>query len=356
MKVVLISRERWDDVGRRNQHLAVELIRLGHVSGVWFVQPPLRGLESIRMRPVGLGVVAVTPASPAPKSRGGLVQVGRLIRQRLVEGADLLWVNDPALGVQCLTPSTPAVYDVTGDWRTAGFPTRIVRRIVRAEDRLAREATTIVCSEVLKQRWKARYGIDAQVVRNAIDVEAWTSATPVALPGPGPHVGYVGTLHEQRFDVDLVIDLAGRLEIGTVHLVGPDCLSSSLSARLRRMPGLRLHGPVAAREVPGWMKAMDVLISPHLVNDFTLSQDAIKAHEYAASGRQVVATPTSGFTPVSERISVVPAAIFVNEVLLSILEPAHDLTGSWDRPGQSWSDRAKEFWSALDSPKESSRM
>lgn len=47
------------------------------------------------------------------------------------------------------------------------------------------------------------------------------------------------------------------------------------------------------------MRAFDVLICPHVVSAFTLSLDAIKAYEYAAAGRPVVATPTSGFQAIS---------------------------------------------------------
>jgi glycosyltransferase involved in cell wall biosynthesis len=238
------------------------------------------------------------------------------------------------------------VYDVTDDWRSAGQPPRIVRRIVRAEDKLAHRAATIVCSDVLKQRWRSRYEVDAPIVRNGIDLDAWQSVTPITQSGPGPHVGYVGTLHEQRLDVDLIIDLTRRPEIGTVHLVGPDCLDAALSRHLRHLPGLRLHGAVAARQVPGWMTAMDVLISPHLVNDFTLSLDAIKSHEYAASGRPVVATPTSGFTD-GERASVVPAASFADEVVRAPHHPSPDPLGGVCQAGASWADRAGEFWSAI---------
>jgi hypothetical protein len=93
------------------------------------------------------------------------------------------------------------------------------------------------------------------------------------------------------------------------------------------------------------MKAMDVLISPHLVNDFTLSLDAIKAHEYAASGRPVVATATSGFRSAGQT-TVVPATGFAEEVIGSIQRPTPDLTALPAQRGQSWADRAEEFWSS----------
>jgi teichuronic acid biosynthesis glycosyltransferase TuaH len=345
MRVVLISLEPWDDVWRRNQHLSTELIRQGIISDLWFVEPARRGRRSTSIRAVRPGVVAVSPGSPLPKSLGGLIHLGRYLAQRIVRGSDLLWINDPALGVQCLTRGTPTIYDVTDDWRAAGFPPRITRRIVRAEDRLAVRARTIVCSYELRRRWEARYGVDAPVVQNAVDSRAWSSAEPIHLPSEGPHVGYVGTLHEQRLDLDLVADLAGCPEIGTLHLVGPDCLSDAHSRWLRQLPRVRVHGPVESAQVPAWMKAMDVLISPHLVNDFTLSLDAIKAHEYAASGRPVVATATSGFQEAAtSSVRVAPANEFAVAVLASLASPG-PVTPV---PVATWSDRAAEFWSVVE--------
>jgi teichuronic acid biosynthesis glycosyltransferase TuaH len=356
MKVVVISLEPWDDVWRRNQHLSVELVRQGLVTSLWFVEPPVRSTHPTRLRQVRPGIVAVAPTARLPKTLGGLIEVGRHLSRGVVRTADLLWVNDPALGVHCLSPGVPTIYDVTDDWRTAGFPARIVRRIVRAENRLATRASTIVCSAVLQQRWRNRYGVLAPIVRNGIDQEAWRSPGSIELPGPGPHVGYVGTLNEQRLDLDLVIDLAGRQEIGTVHLVGPNALSETSSTRLRQVPGLRIHGPVPSTDVPSWMKAMDVLISPHLVNDFTLSLDAIKSYEYAASGRPVVATASSGFQDLSfAAVRVTDAEKFADVVARSLVDgepssPRLAVQGAADssRPedGITWAVRAQEFHSA----------
>jgi teichuronic acid biosynthesis glycosyltransferase TuaH len=359
MKVVVISLEPWDDVWRRNQHLSVELVRQGLVTSLWFVEPPVRGTHPTRLRQVRPGIVAVAPTARLPKTLGGLVEVGRHLSRNIVRTADLLWVNDPALGVHCLSPGVPTIYDVTDDWRTAGFPARIVRRIVRAENRLATRAGTIVCSAVLQQRWRSRYGVLAPIVRNGIDQAAWRSPSSIKLPGAGPHVGYVGTLHEHRLDLDLVIDLAGRQEIGTVHLVGPNALSETSSNRLRQVPGLRIHGPVPPTDVPSWMKAMDVLISPHLVNDFTLSLDAIKSYEYAASGRPVVATPSSGFQNL-DFADVVLADIeaFASKVIAALTDRRAPMirpkierirgSSSPHDPG-TWAVRAAEFWSAATS-------
>ena len=350
MKVVLISLERWDDVWRRNQHLATELIRERLVEQVWFVEPMVRGRRGMSFRPVSPGIAAVSPSTPLPRSLGGLAAIGQRIRRHIAHDADLLWVNDPTLGVHCLRPDVPTVYDVTDDWRTAGFPKRIVRRITHAEDRLAEDARTIVCSQVLHDRWRERYRLDPAIVHNGIDADLWRRATPRQLPGAGPHVGYVGTLHEHRLDVDLVVELAECPEVGTLHLLGPNALDERQTTRLLHLPKVVAHGAVPARDVPSWMLAMDVLISPHLINDFTLSLDAIKAYEYAQSGKPVVATSASGFTA-SRTVDVLPRDEFIagcvracrslsrgGELRLPRAEPSRQITDS------SWTARAHQFW------------
>lgn len=334
--VALISLEPWDDVWRRNQHFAWQLVEQGLVSRLVFVEPPRLGERPRRWSPRP-GIQVVRPLLPAPKRLAGLQLAGALLRATALRGVDVVWVNDSTLGRHSLGRGMRAVYDVTDDWRAFDNPPYIRQRIVAAEDELARRARTIVCSEVLAQRWEERYGPRPPVVQNAVDLAAFKNVGPRQLDGPGPHLGYVGTLHSQRLDVDLVLRLARELG-GTMHLVGPDSLDEASRHRLMAEPRIRLHGPVPAAEVPAWMTAMDVLICPHLVNDFTLSLDAIKAHEYAAAGRPVVATPTSGFQLLDDPgIVVVPPASFVAAVGAAVggQRPVRQPTG--------WAERTREF-------------
>lgn len=345
MRIALISLEPWDDVWRRNQHLAAQLVGQGLAEWVTFVEPPLLGTRATVSRTPLPGVDVVAPPLVLPKRLGGLQLTAWHLRRTVLRNIDVLWVNDPTLGVRCLSPGQPAVYDVTDDWRSFGFPARIRRRIVRAEARLAREAGTVVCSEVLRDRWQQRYGVAATLVHNGIDADAWAVAEPFALPGTAPHVGYIGTLHDERLDINLVLRLAGDERIGALHLVGPDALSEKSRAALRNQPRIRLHGPVAAADVPSWTKSMDVLISPHLVSDFTLSLDAIKSYEYLASGRPVVATPTSGFQLVDRsRVTIARAPEFLDGIAKATQEAHPPLREATDI---SWGSRAQHFSLAL---------
>lgn len=341
--VALLSLEPWDEQWRRNQHLAVQLIEQGLVSRLDFINPPCaRSAPQVHPRN---RITVITTGRLVPNRLGGTRLVARSLSSSVVADADVLWVNDPVLGAAFSSARVPTLYDVTDDWRTAPAPRRIIRRIVRAEDQLSKNALTVVCSEVLRQRWRERYGVEAALVHNAIDGAAWHSVVPHKFEGPGPHVGYVGTLHEERLDLDLLEGLARDARVGTVHLVGPDAMNTVSRLRVQGMKKVILHGPVPAREVPAWTVGLDILISPHRVSQFTLSLDAIKSYEYLASGRPVVATPTSGFQLLaSPSLTVVGAPGFADAVARAFTQVRSPPTVT----APTWAERAVEFGALLD--------
>ena len=340
MRVAIISLEPWDEVWRRNQHLSAELVRQRLISSLVFVEPAVLGLSVPRSRAVLEGITAVTPSLPLPKRVGGLRLVGEWLRRAWLRDIDALWINDPVLGVRARPRSTPALYDVTDDWRLAVAQPRTRRRLIAAEDALARTARTVVCSPVLQKRWVERYGVQAALVPNGVSAPAAGGASPLPLQGAAPHVGYVGTLHDERLDVSLVLKTASTPGVGAVHLVGPNSLSPESRGRLQAVDNVYLYGAVQAEQVPGWMAALDVLICPHVLTPFTLSLDAIKSYEYLASGRPVVATPTSGFQDLHQPgVQIVPVAQFPQAVLAA----ASGGREFGHRGAVTWEDRARQF-------------
>jgi len=336
--VAVISLDPWDEVWRRNQHLASRLIALGLAEHVTYVNPA--SSDKVPDRTPVPGVTVVSPRRRVPKRLGGLRFVARSLR-RTVDRCDILWVNDPTTGY-FLSRRDGVTYDVTDDWRSAWQSPREMRRLLRAEDSLAVRARTVVCSEDLRRRWRERYNVDAVVVKNAVDVTAIRQAEPRDLGGHGPHVGYVGTLHSERIDVKLILKTADALTAGQLHLVGPDSLSSEARATLASHERIILHGSVSSSEVPSWLVAFDVLICPHVVSSFTLSLDAIKAYEYLATSRPVVATPTSGFQDLQAPGLVVTEEGFVRAVLHASAQ-----SEQFHREVPDWDDRTREFAQAL---------
>jgi teichuronic acid biosynthesis glycosyltransferase TuaH len=336
-RVGMLSLEHWDEVWRRNQHFAARLVRTGVVESLVFVTPPRGGLalRSTRWQPMA-GIDVLTPPLLVPRRFGGHRVLARWLR-RALSGVDVLWINDPVAGVGSLRDATQAVYDVTDDWREMPQNRSDRARIVSAEDVLARRALTVVCSSVLAERWRARYAVEPTVIQNGVDIGAIQSAVPRSLDGSEPHAVYVGTQHRSRLDVDLLCELALSWA-GSVHLVGPDYLDPSDRDRLN-VAGIRLHGAVAAPAVPSWLVAADVLICPHLIDPFSLSLDAIKSHEYLATGRPVVATASSGFQSMAASgLWVVDRGRFVETVCSVPFDVSYQRDVAVD-----WDDRAAAF-------------
>jgi teichuronic acid biosynthesis glycosyltransferase TuaH len=342
-KAVLLSPEPWDEVWRRNQYLATELVRTRRIAEFVFVEPALPGAGR-RFEPIQ-GICVLRPPLLVPRRAGGLRIVAAALNSGAIRAADLIWINDAELGVHCLRRRIPAVYDVTDDWREAHLPARARRNLIKAEDILSERTQVIVCSDALQERWSRRYSVTPPVVQNGVDRDAYQRACVRDLPGRTPHVGYVGTLHTERLDLQLVIDIARDPRVGTVHLVGPDSLTEAERRQLSTERSIRLHGPVPGSQVPEWLLSLDVLVCPHRVTPFTLSLDGIKAHEYLASGKPVVATPTSGFERLAgvEGVDVVAADEFVEAVARA--RPTGIAPGS---RGASWDERAAEFAEVLE--------
>lgn len=341
MRVTLLSLEPWDDTWRRNQHLAHRLVAQGVIRELTFVEPAGSGLAlRARRSQAGAGIAVVKPPLLVPRSWGGWHLLGRWLRWA-ARGADVVWVNDPVAGAALLPTPTPLLYDVTDDWRSLDQGEQDRRRIIAAEDRLAGTARTVVCSAALQDRWRERYGVEAALVPNGVDVAALRAARPQRLAGAGPHAVYVGTLHESRIDVALVRDLAAQWP-GTLHLVGPIGLPDEVVAQLRA-DGVDLPGPVPSDQVPGWLTAADVLVCPHTVDAFTLSLDAIKSHEYLATDRPVVATPSSGFQALeAPGLTVTDRDWFVAAAIAAAEAPA-----AARRTAVDWDERATAFGQVL---------
>lgn len=340
-RVALISLETWDEVWRRNQHLASRLVSSGRITELLFITPPVGGLQltSRRWSPMP-GITVLTPPLVVPRRFGGHRVVHRWLR-RVARAADLIWINDPVAGAAFLSDNRPVTYDVTDDWRAAPQAYGDLARVIAAEDRLAAVARTIVCSHVLQDRWRERYAVEATLIPNGVDTGAIAGAEARALDGKAPHAVYVGTLHSNRIDLDLLEHLAVAWP-GTLHLVGPNHLPEAFQSLLRVF-GVDMTGAVPSTDVPGWLAGADVLICPHRVDDFTLSLDAIKSYEYLATDRPIVATPSSGFQRLqAPGLTVTDADGFVAAALAA---PGTHAGGR--KISADWADRAESFGSAL---------
>lgn len=365
--LVVFSLEPWDDVWRRNQYVVDGLLKRMPDLRVLFVEPArdhLYDLVSSRrtVRAAGLRrqpgydgrLLRYQPSKWLPRAAGPLADallragVSRALR-RAGAGDRVLWVNDPGWAHVVRRGAAPSLYDITDDWLAADRPPRELARLARNEALLfARCDAVVVCSPGLLARKRAQRS-DIVVIPNAVDVERYRRphARPEDLP-VAPTAVYVGTLHEDRLDVGVAVATARALRplTGSLVLVGPDALSAANRARLTAEPNIRVLGPRPRDAVPAYLQHADVLVVPHVVDDFTDSLDPIKLYEYLAVARPIVSTPVAGFRdePRAAAIEIADSGDFAEAVVraLSGRLPAGPT------PVASWDDRVESFRAVLE--------
>ena len=179
---------------------------------------------------------------------------------------------------------------------------------------------------------------DLELVPNAVDVEHFSRPQdrPADLP-KSPVAVYVGTLHEERLDIDLIVDLAGAIPNLEIVLVGPSSLGVESTRRLEAHPNVTLLGPRPYAVVPAYLQHADVVIVPHIVSPFTDSLDPIKAYECLAVGRPTIATPVAGFRALSSPVVVVERENFIVEVANALARDdtvMNSVVPSWTERGR----------------------
>ena len=106
-----------------------------------------------------------------------------------------------------------------------------------------------------------------------------------------PVYGFVGNLVPDKVDLDLLEELARRIDVGTLLLAGPSQgLTTERLAELTRHACVRLLGPVPYPEMPSVVAAFDVGLIPYVESEYTRSCFPLKLYEYLAAGKPVVAS------------------------------------------------------------------
>ncbi|HSI13298.1 MAG TPA: glycosyltransferase [Chthoniobacter sp.] len=336
--MIFISLESWDEIWRRNQFLCAELVRRNPQAKILFVAPARDVSNALRRRELGSlrapsleevpgfdGRVVVTRAwklLPNSLSLGRRMNEAMLrshVRRmagRLGMRAPLLWINAHEAGHMAGRMGESAViYDVTDDWTEFERGTPDADRARQQDAELCSKAdVVIVCSERL-QEIKKPLCAKVELVANGVDADHYQCVLddtgplpPEATRWARPVFGYTGTVHSERVDVDLLEALAGRLECGSIVLVGPNHLSPDQVARLEARGNVHLCGPVPYARVPQIMRAFDVCIVPHRMTAFTESLNPIKLWEYLAAGKPIVSTNVAGFRDYSEVVSIASTA------------------------------------------------
>jgi glycosyltransferase involved in cell wall biosynthesis/GT2 family glycosyltransferase len=359
-QLVVCSLEAWDDIWRRNQFLVRELLAADGERRILFVEPPAdvvlelrRG--RLRLRDTGLRPIAADGRLWALRPRKVLPRVlgpwaDRSLRRQVRTAATTLgfdhptlWVNDTTYAALGRVTGWPMLYDVTDDWLEVTSTRRAKRRARRREQQMLDDARVVVaCSPALVERRGARRSV--RLIPNAVDADHFQAPQPRPADLPdGRYLVYVGTLHPDRLDVDLVVALARSVATVQLVLVGPDALDGRSRAQLAAEPNVTLLGGRPYDAVPGYLQHAALVVVPHLVTPFTESLDPIKGYEILGAGTPAVVTPAAGLRDLPAPVHCVERQDFVSTVQ-QLLDQVPART---PRPVPTWADRAAALRQAL---------
>lgn len=125
------------------------------------------------------------------------------------------------------------------------------------------------------------------MIKNACEFEKFNNVENTQDPSDWPNefsksvIGYVGALGHW-VDSELLLKLAKNHKI---VLIGPEFGMKKISH-----PNIAQLGMKDYKTLPGYIKKMDVLIIPFLLNDITNATNPIKMYEYLATGKPIVTT------------------------------------------------------------------
>ena len=252
--------------------------------------------------------------------------------------------------------------DISGFSNTDDFVLEMERDMIRNCDIL------VVSSDALHEKYK---DIQApRLIRNAVNIEHLSNdkatnhgifkqnypslqlqlkSTPSA-DCEVIRIGYVGAIAEW-FDADLVRQVAMKEPHYEFHLCG-DVSSKGATAALSDLDNVTMYGEIGYRDVPSFLRRMDVLIIPFKITPIIEACDPVKFYEYSAVGKPTVATPLPELNRVSDLVYLASSA----EEFRQKIRNAFDRRGDRDFTSalqeyarrNTWHQRGRDFLEALE--------
>ena len=249
-----------------------------------------------------------------------------------------------------------SIYQCIDDISTEAY---MAKHGVRLEEQAARDSDiTLVTSTNLCKFYK-QFQPETHIIHNAVDISIFKNLyyRDVERPAEIKNVktkiiGFTGNLDNIRLDYRLMRRLAEGHPDKTLLLVGPINSPEVYSEGLNKMPNVILTGAKTIYEVPNYLKFMDVVILPSLLNKMSLSVYPLKINEYLAAGKSAIATSFSddirSFQP---HIRIADSHDhFVQLIDEAIADyPEHKVRERMAiGESNTWADRVKEFWAITD--------
>lgn len=239
--------------------------------------------------------------------RANLLSLVPALRRRLAllgPECPVLWVYLPTWTVlQCVRrlPHRALVYEAID--ALGSNPAGVSRDFHAAEREILRRADLVLTTSESLYAERAPHNPNTHWVPAGVAASFFAPgpAAREVTAIPGPRLGFFGTL-DHRLDLPLLADLARQRPEWSWVLIGPQ--RADLGALLRHQ-NVHWLGPRPHAQLPSYLAALDVVVLPYALDEFTRHVHPAKIYECLALGKPVVATALPSLAPLAGLVRLV---------------------------------------------------
>lgn len=215
----------------------------------------------------------------------------------------LLLQNPMAIGVAKKVKRSSFVFDAIDNWlyHPQMEDKKLIKENYEYVDNHADMIMTV--SEALTKTFPNNKNV--HWIPNGVDVEFFADAIKNEQDLNNKKIiGYVGKIQD-RVDFELVEECLKRFPQHEFWFLGPVYSQQEKVNVLKgKYKNVIFYGDVHYDKLPMKMKAFDIAIIPHKIDEFTNSMNPLKLYEYIAAGKMVVTTGVAGTGNISEYVLV----------------------------------------------------
>lgn len=293
--LLCLSHLRWGFVYQRPQHVMSRLAKDYDV--VFFEEPIFADAQQPELelsRPVS-GITLMVPRLPWGMDSQQIADAQRQLLDAWLAGQTsrelLLWYLTPmSLAFTEHLKAQVTIFDCMDELSAfKGAPPDLIVK----ERQLMAKADVVFTGGHSLWETKRRQHQNAHAVPSSVDIKHFAAARD-RLPEPAdqadigrPRLGFFGVIDE-RFDIDLVSELATLRPDWQIVLIGP--VVKIDPDTLPRQPNIHYLGAKRYDELPVYLSGWGVALMPFAINESTRFISPTKTPEYLAGGCPVVST------------------------------------------------------------------
>lgn len=284
--MIVFCHLRWDFVYQRPQHI---LSRLAKDYRILVVEEPvgrnadIKSLFTVRQAAPGIDI-----CQPAVNS---IDEIGAYLKKHLKTSSfSVGWFYSAAfVSVLETLEFETVVYDCMDE---------LTLFKGASQHLLEQEQTLLASADVVYTGGKSLYESKKQKHHNvfcfpsSVDVAHFSGDGSKEKPAdlaniPGPIVGYYGVIDE-RIDLDLIADTAGKNPDTSFVMIGPICKIEEHD--LPRAENIHYLGMKDYKELPDYLQHFDIAMMPFALNDSTKFISPTKTLEYMSAYKPIIST------------------------------------------------------------------